>query len=254
MATEAPAAPQREARPLRLVDAAPSRIEDGRRLARALLAGEAPGAAAHAAAVIEADVPAVRAPARMGPLVEALVARHGLIGLVNPAQAVVLVAEGAAPCALADLVGEVPAAVGAPVHAAVTAAVPAGEVPAAVRRAAAVVRLARVTGQPHGLHRVDDFALELALAQQPSAQHQLLTLLAPLEDRPDLLVTLETWLRVDFNYAKTARALGIHRNTVDYRLQRVGELTGLSVATARGLQVLAAAVTVRRLRAALVAP
>ncbi len=114
--------------------------------------------------------------------------------------------------------------------------------------------MARATGQPHGLHRVDDFALELALAQQPSAQHQLLTLLAPLEARPDLLVTLETWLRVDFNYAKAARALRIHRNTVDYRLQRVGELTGLSVATARGLQVLTAAVTVRRLRAALVVP
>jgi len=97
MTAEAPAAPQREARPLRLVDAPPSSIEDGRRLARALVAGEAPRAAAHAAAVIEAGVPTVRAPWRMGALVEGLVARHGLVGLVNPAQAVVLVAVTVVP-------------------------------------------------------------------------------------------------------------------------------------------------------------
>jgi len=34
----------------------------------------------------------------------------------------------------------------------------------------------------------------------------------------------------DENSAATAASLGIHRNTLDYRLRRIGELTGLDLA------------------------
>ncbi|MHB1487495.1 MAG: helix-turn-helix domain-containing protein [Acidimicrobiales bacterium] len=41
---------------------------------------------------------------------------------------------------------------------------------------------------------------------------------------------------------------GQHPNTLDYRLRRVSELTGLSLASASGLQLLGAALLLRRLR------
>ena len=45
---------------------------------------------------------------------------------------------------------------------------------------------------------------------------------------------------------RTAQALGVHANTVDNRLDRVAALTGLDPRTTRGLQLLGAALVVRR--------
>ncbi|MYM67135.1 transcriptional regulator [Pseudoduganella sp. FT55W] len=42
--------------------------------------------------------------------------------------------------------------------------------------------------------------------------------------------TLETWFAQDGHPAATADALHIHRNTLDYRLRRIGEVTGLDLA------------------------
>jgi carbohydrate diacid regulator len=39
--------------------------------------------------------------------------------------------------------------------------------------------------------------------------------------------TLETWFAHDGHSAATAEALHIHRNTLDYRLRRIGDITGL---------------------------
>jgi carbohydrate diacid regulator len=41
--------------------------------------------------------------------------------------------------------------------------------------------------------------------------------------------TLEAWFAHDGHPAATAEALHIHRNTLDYRLRRVGEITGLDL-------------------------
>jgi carbohydrate diacid regulator len=41
--------------------------------------------------------------------------------------------------------------------------------------------------------------------------------------------TLEAWFAHDGHPAATAEALHIHRNTLDYRLRRIGELTGLDL-------------------------
>jgi carbohydrate diacid regulator len=41
--------------------------------------------------------------------------------------------------------------------------------------------------------------------------------------------TLAAWLKHDAHPAATAEALHIHRNTLDYRLRRIGELTGLDL-------------------------
>jgi carbohydrate diacid regulator len=41
--------------------------------------------------------------------------------------------------------------------------------------------------------------------------------------------TLETWFAHDGHPAATAEALHIHRNTLDYRLRRIGDITGLDM-------------------------
>ena len=41
--------------------------------------------------------------------------------------------------------------------------------------------------------------------------------------------TLDSWFAHNENAAATAAALAIHRNTLDYRLRRIGELTGLDL-------------------------
>jgi DNA-binding PucR family transcriptional regulator len=44
--------------------------------------------------------------------------------------------------------------------------------------------------------------------------------------------------------------LMVHPNTLDYRLRRIQELTGLELSSARGIQILGAALTARRLQEA----
>lgn len=50
--------------------------------------------------------------------------------------------------------------------------------------------------------------------------------LHPLRDRPDLLDTLAAWYATGGSRAAVADALGIHRNSVGYRLDRIRELLG----------------------------
>jgi carbohydrate diacid regulator len=62
--------------------------------------------------------------------------------------------------------------------------------------------------------------------------HQLRMPIARLahdKSRAMLRATLSAWFEQNENSAATAKALGIHRNTLDYRLRRIGELTGLDL-------------------------
>jgi DNA-binding PucR family transcriptional regulator len=47
----------------------------------------------------------------------------------------------------------------------------------------------------------------------------------------ELLRTLQTFFDSDRNVRRSARKLGVHENTVRYRLVRIEELTGLSIAS-----------------------
>lgn len=49
------------------------------------------------------------------------------------------------------------------------------------------------------------------------------------KSRAMLRATLAMWFAQDENSAAAATSLGIHRNTLDYRLRRIGELTGLDL-------------------------
>jgi hypothetical protein len=112
--------------------------------------------------------------------------------------------------------------------------------------AVTVLRLVTGLGRPPGLYRLDDVLLEAALGgTAPGPAARLAAILAPLNE--ELVATLEAYLANDADRRRTAAALHVHPNTLDYRLRRIGDLTGRSPLNARGLQVLGAALTLRRI-------
>ncbi|MFE9366261.1 helix-turn-helix domain-containing protein [Streptomyces sp. NPDC006978] len=70
-------------------------------------------------------------------------------------------------------------------------------------------------------------------------------LLDPLENRPDLIDTLRIHLEHRHDRRSTARNLGLHPNTVDNRLARITELTGLDISSPRGNALALAALLLR---------
>jgi hypothetical protein len=170
----------------------------------------------------------------------------------NGANVLVPVAADVAEAWLAgadDLLAELAAAAGgASLVATVAWGAGADGVARAGDDAVQVLRLVTNTGRPPGLYRLDDVLLEAALSgTSPGPAARLAAILAPLDTAgPELLGTLEAYLANDADRRRTAAALHVHPNTLDYRLRRIGELTARSPSTARGLQVLGAALTLRR--------
>jgi carbohydrate diacid regulator len=82
-------------------------------------------------------------------------------------------------------------------------------------------------------HSYYDHALPVLLAGLNTGW-QAAQLRAPIEklgkNKDMLQRTLEIWFAHDGHPAATAEALHIHRNTLDYRLRRIGEITGLDLA------------------------
>lgn len=101
--------------------------------------------------------------------------------------------------------------------------------------ARALLRLGRRRGAVPALHCYTDQTLAVLLAGlgegwQADELRRPLARLA-LHDRDGLLrQTLAAWFAHDMKSAAAARTLGIHRNTLDYRLRRAGELSGLDPA------------------------
>ena len=146
-----------------------------------------------------------------------------------------------------DVVAAVAAAADAPVTAGASFRPGIDGISTAGAEAAEVLRLATELGRPPGLYQLDDVLLEYVLTRPSEAGERLSDVLAPLDHGPELVATLGGYFAADFDRRKAAAALNIHPNTLDYRLRRVSELTGLSVSTAHGLQVLGAALVARKL-------
>ena len=96
-------------------------------------------------------------------------------------------------------------------------------------------RLGRLRMPQQQVFSYYDLALPVLLSGLDSGwqAHQLRMPIARLagdKSRAMLRATLDTWFAQDENSAATAASLGIHRNTLDYRLRRIGELTGLDLA------------------------
>ena len=95
-------------------------------------------------------------------------------------------------------------------------------------------RVGRARDQAQPLHSYLELSLPVLLSglQDGWQAGQLRQTLAPLRacDRSGVLLrTLSAWFRHHSHPTATARALHIHRNTLDYRLQKVAELTGLNL-------------------------
>ncbi|MFF8644000.1 PucR family transcriptional regulator [Streptomyces sp. NPDC015345] len=123
-------------------------------------------------------------------------------------------------------------------------------IPRIGRQVAEVVRVARACGHSPGLHRLDDVLLEYHLSRPSDASDRIAALLAPLDDRPELVQTLRIHLGQRQDRRATARVLSLHPNSVDNRLTRIQELTGLDLGSPRDAALALAALSVRAVDAA----
>ncbi|MEV0106461.1 helix-turn-helix domain-containing protein [Nocardia sp. NPDC050799] len=119
------------------------------------------------------------------------------------------------------------------------------EIAAATRHAHELLDTVEHLGLGPGVHRFTELAMEYQLTRPGIGRTVLQQRLAPLDDHPDLGHTLQTYIANDRNRQRTARQLCLHPNTIDYRLQRIGELTGLDIADAKAWWYLHAALITR---------
>lgn len=166
-----------------------------------------------------------------------------VLGQLHAAGGIVLLPDLGAD--LHELVAALEASAGAAVRAGAATADDTAQLATAAEQAREVLRLAPAGP---GLYVLRDVLLDYQLSRRSDAQPHLAALLDPLDDLPDLRRTLEAYLEQDLDRRRTAGALHVHPNTLDYRLKRIVELTGLDPSSTCGLQLLAAAVAVRRLQ------
>jgi hypothetical protein len=106
-----------------------------------------------------------------------------------------------------------------------------------------VSRVARAQARPDHLCTVADVFIEIGVAEVPEIDRWLRALTRQLEAGPDLIPTLDAYYRHDLNRTRTATTLNVHARTLDYRLHRVHELTGIDPHTTHGIRVLSTAIT-----------
>ncbi|WP_245819706.1 PucR family transcriptional regulator [Rhodococcoides yunnanense] len=129
---------------------------------------------------------------------------------------------------------------GVSIYAAAAAAVPE-RLPDAAENAYELMRLVQRLGYRPGVHRIADLALEFQIARPGVGRRHLQKLLDPLRMAPDLLPTLKAFVYTEANRKKAAKELVVHPNTVDYRLKRIEQITGIDPMKSSGLRSLHAA-------------
>ncbi len=117
-------------------------------------------------------------------------------------------------------------------------------VAAAVDETSSVLQVVDLLDYPAGIYQVDDVPIEMSLMRSPDLASLLATRLAPLQGSgAPLIETLKVYLDTVQDRRQTASILHIHPNTLDYRLRRIRELTGLSPNAPRDIQTLGAALS-----------
>ncbi|MGW1788186.1 PucR family transcriptional regulator [Streptomyces tubercidicus] len=143
----------------------------------------------------------------------------------------------------ADLVRQLSTGLSRPVVAGAALAATPADVPAAAEQAHRISAVARTPG----VHRLQDVLLDYHLAGSKDSATELAALLDPLDAHTGLIEAVATFLDCDLDRRRTAQALNVHPNTVDNRLARAAQLTGLDPHTTHGVQLFGAALTLRRL-------
>ncbi|GAA2386696.1 helix-turn-helix domain-containing protein [Gordonia cholesterolivorans] len=144
---------------------------------------------------------------------------------------------------LRRLVAAVASAAGAPATAAVVESVDRGAIKDAAVEAQEVLGVAVALGRPAGLHRLADVAVAYQLSRPGPGAQRLSETIGPIVDHPDLMSTLRTYLDCDLDRLRTARALHVHPNTINNRLNRIESLCGVSPFQTMGIVALYAALT-----------
>jgi PucR C-terminal helix-turn-helix domain len=111
----------------------------------------------------------------------------------------------------------------------------AGEAAQAAREA---VDIAFLLARPDPLRRAafsEDLTLEMLVGSSPALRRKLAARVAEVRARPDLWATLREIYRTDLDRGRTARRLGIHRSTLDYRLSRIQQLTDVCPTSVHGI-------------------
>jgi hypothetical protein len=120
---------------------------------------------------------------------------------------------------------------------------PRGEIAWGRQEASKVLSLALAADHEPGVYQLDDMLVEFAVAREPTVSDNLVRIIGPLQQHPALLETLKVLVATDGNRSQAAERLIIHRSTLDYRIQRIEQLTGLHPGSVRGINVLSAALT-----------
>ncbi|RDI50603.1 PucR family transcriptional regulator [Nocardia mexicana] len=155
----------------------------------------------------------------------------------------VLVPSGAAttPSRLDAIVARIATAADVRTVAGAALADAAHEVAAKAEEAGEIAALAAGLGRPTGVYRMADLALQYQLARPGPARSWLLGLLHPLAEHRHLLEALRAFISHDYHRLEAAAALVVHRNTLNYRLARIAELTGYDPGRPEHAQLFAAA-------------
>ncbi|WP_206784995.1 CdaR family transcriptional regulator [Amycolatopsis sp. MtRt-6] len=118
-----------------------------------------------------------------------------------------------------------------------------GRLPAGRAEAADVVTAALAARRPPGCYLLGDVLVEYAVLTQRPVADLLVAKIEPITRNEVLLETLRALLAADGNRSKAAAELIIHRSTLDYRLQRIEQLTGYDPTSLRQLHILSTALT-----------
>ena len=103
----------------------------------------------------------------------------------------------------------------------------------------------RIDGEAK-VFRYSDFALREGARRAENVLRYLESLIERLSHEPELLKTLECYLDRFQRRKQTASALGIHPNTLNYRLERIQEMTGSNLEDPSWLARLHVAIALRR--------
>jgi len=106
-----------------------------------------------------------------------------------------------------------------------------------------VCQVAPLTVRPDTVYYRTDLFAELGVSRVPPVDEWLRDVGQRLTAGPQLVATLDTFYRNKMARTLTAAALCIHPRTLDYRLHRVRELTGLDPVSVRGIRILSTTVT-----------
>lgn len=174
-----------------------------------------------------------------------------VLALVGDPEGTALVPLPARPSPTEDadvraLLGRLATALGAPVHAGAAVAAP-DAVPAAARQAEEVLELVLATGREPGAWSLADVLVPYQLTRPGPGRDLLAERMRALDEHPDWEATLRAFLAAGYDRRRTAEALHVHPNTVDYRLGRVAEVCAVDATDPAQRPAALAALAVRDL-------